>query len=91
MTKTQLIEELTKILDISKRKATRLVNDTINIIMEWVKKNWEVKIQWFGTFKKTVRSARMWVNPKNPTNKFKVPAMNIVLFKASPEFKNFIK
>ena len=91
MTKTALIESLAKELGISKRMAGELVNTLIDTIMKGVKKEGEVRITGFGTFKKSKRAARTGVNPQNPKEKIKIPAMNVVTFKAGSEFKAAVK
>jgi len=59
----------------------------------WVSKKLagEVRLTGFGTFKKSKRAARTWVNPQNPSQKIKIPAMNVVTFKAGSEFKAAVK
>ena len=91
MTKTALIESLASELGVSKRMAGDLVNTFIETVMKWVKKEWEVRIMGFGTFKKSKRAARTGVNPQNPKEKIKIPAMNVVTFKAGSEFKAIVK
>ena len=66
MTKTALIESLAKELGISKRMAGELVNTLIDTIMKGVKKEGEVRITGFGTFKKSKRAAITGVNPQFP-------------------------
>ena len=68
MTKTALIEKLAEELGISKRMAGELVNAFIETVMKGVKKEGEVRIQGFGTFKKSKRAARTGVNPQNPSD-----------------------
>jgi DNA-binding protein HU-beta len=63
----------------------------IENVIKGVKKDWEVRIQGFGTFKKSKRKARTGVNPQNPSQKIKIPAMNVVTFKAGSEFKATVK
>ena len=91
MTKTALIESLASELGVSKRMAGELVNAFIESVMKGVKKEWEVRITGFGTFKKSKRAARTGVNPQNPKEKIKIPAMNVVTFKAGSEFKALVK
>lgn len=91
MTKTALIASLAEELWVSKRMAAELVNCFIETVMKWVKKEWEVRIMWFWTFKKSKRAARTGVNPQNPKEKIKIPAMNVVTFKAGSEFKAMVK
>ena len=91
MTKTQLTESLAAELGVSKKLAAELVNNMIANIVKGVKKNGEVRIQGFGTFKASKRKARTGVNPQNPSQKIKIPAMNVVTFKAGSEFKAAVK
>ena len=91
MTKTALIESVAAELGVSKKLAAELVNNMISNIIKGVKKNGEVRIQWFGTFKASKRKARTGVNPQNPSQKIKIPAMNVVTFKAGSEFKAAVK
>ena len=91
MTKTALIEKIAAELGVSKKLAAELVNSMIANIMKGVKKAGEVRIQWFGTFKASKRKAREGVNPQNPSQKIKIPAMNVVTFKAGSEFKACVK
>ncbi len=91
MTKTALIEAIAQELGVSKKLAGELVNTFIDVIMNGVKKEGEVRIQGFGTFKASKRKAREGVNPQNPSQKIKIPAMNVVSFKAGSDFKKLVK
>ena len=91
MTKTALIDCLAKELGVSKKLAGELVNCFVSIVIKGVKKNGEVRLTGFGTFKKSKRKAREGVNPQNPKQKIKIPAMNVVTFKAGSEFKAAVK
>ena len=91
MTKTALIATLAEKLGVSKKLAGELVNSFAEAVIKWVKKDGEVRLTGFGTFKKSKRAARTWVNPQNPSQKIKIPAMNVVTFKAGSEFKAAVK
>ena len=91
MTKTQLIDALASELGVSKKLAGELVNATIGLIIKGVKKEGEARLTGFGTFKKSKRKAREGVNPQKPSQKIKIPAMNVVTFKAGSEFKAAVK
>jgi DNA-binding protein HU-beta len=71
--------------------AGELVNSFVESVINWVKKNGEVRLTGFGTFKKSKRKAREGVNPQNPSKKIKIPAMNVVTFKAGSDFKAAVK
>ena len=91
MTKTQLIAAIADKLGISKRLASDMVNAFIEIVVTGVKKGGEVRLQGFGTFKKSHRKARTGVNPRNPSEKIKIPAMNVPTFKAGSDFKKAVR
>ena len=91
MTKTALIATLAEELWVSKKLAGELVNAFVDAVIAWVKKNGEVRLTGFGTFKKSKRKAREGVNPQNPSQKIKIPAMNVVTFKAGSDFKAAVK
>ena len=91
MTKTALIATLAEELGVSKKLAGELVNSFVETVIKWVKKNGEVRLTGFGTFKTSKRKAREGVNPQDPSKKIKIPAMNVVTFKAGSEFKAAVK
>ena len=91
MTKTALIAALANELGVSKKLASELVNAFIDIVIGGVKKEGEVRLQGFGTFKASQRKAREGVNPQNPSQKIQIPAMKVVTFKAGSDFKKAVK
>lgn len=91
MTKTQLIASIADKLGVSKRLAADMVNVFLDTVVMGVKKEGEVRIQGFGTFKASKRDARMGVNPRNPSQKIKIPAMKLPSFKAGAEFKKAVR
>lgn len=91
MTKTALIASLAAELGVSKKLAAELVNAFIETVIEGVKKEGEVRIQGFGSFRASQRKAREGVNPQNPSQKIKIPAMKVVTFKAGSDFKAAVK
>ncbi|NOZ44726.1 MAG: HU family DNA-binding protein [bacterium] len=91
MSKTTLIAALAEELGVSKKLAAELVNAFISIVINGVKKEGEVRIQGFGSFKASKRKAREGVNPQNPSQKIKIPAMKVVTFKAGSDFKKAVK
>jgi len=50
-----------------------------------------VRLTGFGTFKASKRKAREWVNSQDPSKKIKIPAMNVITFKAGSGFKAAVK
>ncbi len=91
MTKTQVIGEIASKCGVSKKLAGEMVNRFIETIISGVKKEGEVRLQGFGTFKASQRKARKGVNPRNPSETITIPAMRVVTFKAGSEFKAAVK
>lgn len=91
MSKTQLIAHLAAKLGVSKRVAGEMINTFVDAVVTSVKKGDEVRIQGFGTFKKSARKARTGVNPRKPSEKIKIPAMNVPTFKAGSDFKKAVR
>ncbi len=91
MTRTQLIAHLAEKLWVSKRLAGDFIKCFVEAVMAGVKKGGEVRIQGFGTFKKSHRKARTGVNPRNPSEKIQIPAMDVPTFKAGSDFKKSLR
>jgi len=90
MTKTELIARIAELMNVSKKQAAQFVSTFSNVVIEGVKKDGEVRIQGFGTFKLSKRSARTGVNPQDPTKKIQIPARNVPTFKAGSDFKKAV-
>lgn len=91
MSKTQLVAHLATKLGVSKKLANDFVNTFVEGVIGTVKKGNEVRIQGFGTFKASKRAARTGVNPRNPKEKIKIPAMRVASFKAGADFKKAVR
>jgi len=90
MTKTELIAQIADSMKVSKKLAGEFINSFVGTVVKWVKKDKEVKIQGFGIFKLSHRSARVGVNPQDTSKKIKIPARNVPSFKAGSEFKKSV-
>ena len=90
MTKTELIARIAEIMGVSKKQAAQFVSTFADVVIEGVKKDGEVRIQGFGTFKLSRRAARTGVNPQNPSQKIQIPARNVPTFKAGSDFKKAV-
>ncbi len=88
MNKTQLVEEIQKLLgkEASKACAERALNAVLDAIKAGVKKNKEVRLIGFGTFSVVNRKARIGMNPQTK-EKIKIKASKAIKFKAGSAFK----
>lgn len=63
----------------------------IQIITADLKKGNNVVLTGFGTFRVSKRAARTGVNPRNPSQKIKIPAMKVPVFKAGKALKEAVR
>jgi integration host factor subunit alpha len=89
LTKKDLINSIYMQIGFSKSISENLLDDILSTIIENLKINKKIKISKFGTF--TVRSKKSRIG-RNPLTKEKkiISDRNVVLFKASKEFKKHI-
>ena len=88
LTKKDLINSIYMQIGYSKKISENLLEDLLNTIIDNLKNNKKLKIAKFGTF--SIRSKkRIGRNPLTKENK-EISDRQVVLFKASKEFKNLI-
>ena len=89
LTKKDLINQIYMQLGFSKLVSENLINDFFSTIILNLKKEKKIKLSGFGTFSIRRKNSRVGRNPK--TRELKViSTRNVVLFKPSKEFKEFI-
>ena len=91
MTKQDLINAISKAAGITKKAAGDALQALIDSITSELKKGKSVTITGFGTFRVSKRAARTGVNPRNPSQKIKIPAMKLPAFKAGKSLKDAIR
>ena len=89
LTKKDLINSIYMQLGFSKKISENLIDDFLITILENLKKEKRLKISKFGTFSIRNRKSRIGRNPKTKEIKT-ISDRNVVLFKASKEFKDLI-
>lgn len=89
LTKKDIINSLYMHLGFSKKILDTILDDILYIIIVNLKKNKKVKISNFGTFEIRKKKEREGRNPKTKEKKY-ISARNVVLFKASKDFKKFV-
>ncbi len=89
LTKKDLINQIYMQLGFSKLVSENLINDFFSTIVLNLKKEKKIKLSGFGTFSIRRKNSRVGRNPK--TRELKViSTRDVVLFKPSKEFKEFI-
>ncbi|PIZ73032.1 DNA-binding protein [Candidatus Peregrinibacteria bacterium CG_4_10_14_0_2_um_filter_43_11] len=91
MTKQDLVAAVAAAVGISKRTAAECLDALLHTITGELKKGRNVTLTGFGTFRISKRAARTGVNPRNPSQKIKIPAMNVPAFKAGKSLKDAVR
>lgn len=91
MTKQDLINAAAQAAGITKKAAAEALEAALSSITMALKKGNSVTITGFGTFRVSKRAARTGVNPRNPSEKIKIPAMKLPAFKAGKTLKDAVR
>lgn len=91
MTKQDLVAAVASSVGVSKKVAGEALEAVLSAITKSLKKGENVTVTGFGTFRVSHRAARTGVNPRNPSQKIKIPAMNVPAFKAGKSLKDAVR
>ena len=89
LTKKDIINSIYMQIGFSKKISENLLEDIFEIILKNIIKYKKVKIAKFGTFSLRKKKQRLGRNPKTKELKI-ISERNVILFKASKEFKEII-
>ena len=89
LTKKDLVNLIYMQLGFSKQISENLIEDFLLTIISNIKNEKKLKLSKFGTFTIRQKKSRIGRNPKTKETKL-ISSRNVVLFKPSKEFKEFI-
>ncbi len=89
MTKADLVEEVAKHSDLSKKDAEIIVQTVLDSIVESLKSGEKIELRGFGSFRLRERTSREGRNPKTGEKVF-VPAKKVPYFKPGKELRELI-
>ena len=89
MNKTELINAVAELTDLSKQECEKAVHATLEAISNALAKGEPVKISGFGAFETKERPARTVRNPRTG-EEMTVPASRAVTFKAGKKLKDTV-
>ncbi len=89
LTKKDLVNIIYMQVGFSKQISEHLVDEFFSLITQNLKKEKKLKLSKFGTFFIRSKKSRIGRNPKTKEDKI-ISERNVVLFKPSKEFKEFI-
>jgi len=87
--KENIAKEIADEFGISKSQSAEMINDIIEVMTDVIYNEGKVRIPYFGTFTRKNKNARVGRNPKTK-QEFDIPARELITFKASDFFKNFV-
>ena len=89
LTKKDLVNSIYMQLGFSKQISENLIDDFFQTIINNLLKEKVLKLSKFGTFSVRQKKTRIGRNPKTKEKKI-ISERNVVLFKPSKEFKDFV-
>mgnify|MGYP000402042354 FL=1 len=89
LTKKDLVNLVYMQLGFSKQISENLIEDFLSTIISNIKDEKKLKLSKFGTFSIRQKKSRIGRNPKTKETKM-ISSREVVLFKPSKEFKDFI-
>ena len=89
LTKKDLVNLVYMQLGFSKQISENLIEDFLSTIVLNIKSEKKLKLSKFGTFSIRKKKKRIGRNPKTKEKKM-ISARDVVLFKASKEFKEYV-
>ncbi len=89
MTKAELVEEVARVSELTKKHSEVIVNTVFDSIIDALRKDEKIELRGFGSFRIRQRRSRQGRNPKTG-DKVDVPAKRIPYFKPGKELKELI-
>jgi integration host factor subunit beta len=89
MTKAELVEEVAKTADLTKKDAEQLVEVVFESIIKTLNEGEKIELRGFGSFRVRERGSRRGRNPKTGTP-VEIPAKRVAYFKPGKELKELI-
>ena len=89
LTKKDIVNSIYMQIGFSKKISSMVLDDLINNLSNNLKNYKKIKISNFGTFTVRLKKSRIGRNPKTKEKKI-ISERNVILFKPSKEFKEYI-
>jgi len=89
MTKADLIEEVSRVVEMTRKDSEVIVEAIFDSIVKSLRTGDKIEIRGFGSFRTRQRQPRIGRNPKTGT-RVEVPAKRIPYFKPSKELKDLV-
>ncbi len=89
MTKAELIEEVSRVVEMTRKDSEEIVETIFDSIVGSLHRGEKIEIRGFGSFRTRQRQPRVGRNPKTGT-RVEVPSKRIPYFKPSKELRDLV-
>lgn len=89
MTKAELIEEVSRVVEMTRKDSETIVETIFDSIVNSLHKGEKIEIRGFGSFRTRQRQPRVGRNPKTGS-RVEVPSKRIPYFKPSKELRDIV-
>ena len=89
MTKAELVDEVARVVQLTKKQAETIVNIVFDSIVDSLRAGQKIELRGFGSFRLRKREPRKGRNPKTG-DKVDVPPKKVPYFKPGKELKDLI-
>lgn len=89
MTKAELIDEVSKVVEMTRKDSETIVETIFDSIVNSLHKGEKIEIRGFGSFRTRQRQPRVGRNPKTGS-RVEVPSKRIPFFKPSKELRDLV-
>ena len=89
MTKAELIEEVSRVVEMTRKDSEVIVEAIFDSVVKSLRGGDKIEIRGFGSFRTRQRKPRVGRNPKTG-DRVEVPAKKIPFFKPSKELKDLV-
>lgn len=91
MNKAALIDAIVQQTGATKKLVEEIIDSMLSTITTQIKSGDTVNLTGFGKFSARMRTARLGVDPLNPTQKIQMPAVLVPKFKSGKTLKDSLK
>lgn len=91
MNQFTLISLIAEKTNLSKKSVEAMLDAMLEIVTDALRADEVVNLTGFGRFSSRMRTARLGVDPLNPTQKIQMPAVLVPKFKAGKALKDSLK
>lgn len=91
MNRDELVARVAEATRVEKKNIEQVLLAALEQIMQALRRNEEVALVGFGQFAVSTRRPRRGVNPRNPQEEIRIPAVKVVRFRPGKRLKEAVR